>query len=168
MKGLELGKREQQRKRAGAGKELGSEMWRDRIEYLRSYPWSSYRCHIGLEARPPWLMCDQVLSWMGGARSTRAKAYCEYVESGAREALKRIPWEQWRGQLAPGKEAFVEKMQRHAKGDEQEQPGVRGLRKRIPFARVVEVLEEIKGERWSEFVNRRGDWGRDMVLCLAR
>lgn len=28
-------------------------------------------------------------------------------------------------------------------------------------------MEGVKGERWESFSERYGDWGRDMVLCLA-
>ena len=30
------------------------------------------------------------------------------------------------------------------------------------------AVSSCKGEAWEQFVNRRGDWGRDMVLLLAR
>jgi hypothetical protein len=33
---------------------------------------------------------------------------------------------------------------------------------------VVGVVERMKGERWDQFSNRHADWGRDMVLYLAR
>jgi chromosomal replication initiation ATPase DnaA len=29
-------------------------------------------------------------------------------------------------------------------------------------------VEHLKEERWEQFRNRHGDWGRDMVLYLAR
>ena len=168
VKGFDLGKKAQQQNRAGVGRELRGEVWRARIEYLRSYRWSSYRAYIGLDAMPPWLTCREVLNWMGRARERRPKAYREYVESAAREGLKQTPWEELRGQVALGEEEFVRQVQRRARGDEQEQPSVRGLRKRADFARVVEVVEELRGERWQQFADRRGDWGRDLVLSLAR
>jgi hypothetical protein len=33
---------------------------------------------------------------------------------------------------------------------------------------VIAVVEQIKGERWSAFRDRDGDWGRDLVLYLGR
>jgi len=30
------------------------------------------------------------------------------------------------------------------------------------------VVEPAKGEEWKSFVNRHGDWGRDLVFYLAR
>ena len=29
-------------------------------------------------------------------------------------------------------------------------------------------MADVKGEKWEQFCNRRGDWGRDMALCLGR
>jgi chromosomal replication initiation ATPase DnaA len=29
-------------------------------------------------------------------------------------------------------------------------------------------VEQLKGERWGSFVNRYGDWGRDMALYLGQ
>lgn len=29
-------------------------------------------------------------------------------------------------------------------------------------------VEQEKGERWEDFRNRHGDWGRDLMLWLAR
>ena len=32
----------------------------------------------------------------------------------------------------------------------------------------MEVVEDLKGERWERFAGRRGDWGKPLVLYLAR
>ena len=37
---------------------------------------------------------------------------------------------------------------------------------RIPFDKIVSVVESVKGERFADFQNRHGDWG--LVLYLAR
>ena len=37
---------------------------------------------------------------------------------------------------------------------------------RIPFDKIVSVVESVKGERFSDFQNCHGDWG--LVLYLAR
>ncbi len=168
VQGFDLSKKAQRQNRAGVGREHGGEVWRARIEYLRSYRWSSYRAYIGLEAAPAWLTCGEVLKWMGGVRERRPKAYREYVESAAREGLKQTPWEELRAQVALGEEEFVRRVQRHASGDDEEQPSVRGLRRRVELARVVEVVEGLRGEPWQQFAERRGDCGRDLVLSLAR
>jgi hypothetical protein len=42
------------------------------------------------------------------------------------------------------------------------------MKRRPEFDTVVGVVEHLKEERWEQFRNRHGDWGRDMVLYLAR
>ena len=61
---------------------------------------------------------------------------------------------------ATGGEDFVEQMRGWLQGDFHEQGGLRQLRQRAGW-------EEIKGEPWEAFKERRGDRGRDVVLWLA-
>jgi hypothetical protein len=70
--------------------------------------------------------------------------------------------------VALGDEAFFRRLSHKAHGDEHEQPSLRQLKRRPEFAVVAEVVERMKGERWDQFPNRHADWGRDMVLFLAR
>lgn len=121
-----------------------------------------------LEAMPPWLTCGEILRGMGVGREAQQKASREYVESAAREGLQHSPWELLQAQVVLGEEAFVRWVEESSRGNEREQPSVRGLRKRVEFSEVIRVVEKIKGEGWPQFVDRRGDWGRDMVLSLAR
>jgi putative transposase len=168
VKGFDLDKPTQRRNRVGVGRELGAEEWKARIDYLRSYRWSSYRAYTGLEATPSWLTCGEILKGMGVGREAQQKAYREYVESAAREGLEQIPWDQLQAQVALGEEEFLRRVEESSRGNEQEQPSARGLRKRVEFSEVIQVVEKMKGECWQQFVDRRGDWGRDMVLSLAR
>lgn len=168
IKGFDLDRATQRRNRRGVGRELGGEAWKARIEYLRSYRWSSYRAYTGLEATPPWLTCGEILKGMGVGRKAQQKAYREYVESAAREGLQQTPWEQLQAQVVLGEEEFVRRVEERARGNEQEQPSVRGLRTKVEFSEVIQVVEKMKGECWQQFVDRRADWGRDMVLSLAR
>ena len=45
---------------------------------------------------------------------------------------------------------------------------MRGLRKRPGWDQIVRAVEKYKKESWESFAERRGDWGRDMCLHLAR
>ena len=36
------------------------------------------------------------------------------------------------------------------------------------FPEVVNAVETAKGEKWEQFAQRHGDWGRDLVLRVAR
>jgi hypothetical protein len=39
---------------------------------------------------------------------------------------------------------------------------------RPAFAAVLAAVERVKGERWTTFRDRYGDWGRDLALYLGR
>jgi REP-associated tyrosine transposase len=165
---FDLDKQSQRRNRAGLGRSLPTESWRDRIEFLRNYRWSSYRAYIGLELAPEWLTTNTVLSWLGGEEEEQRGAYREYVEKAAREGLKHVPWDKLQAQVVLGDEAFLQRVSDRAHGDEHEQPSLHQLKRRPEFAVVVGVVERMKGERWNQFSNRYADWGRDLVLFLAR
>ena len=38
----------------------------------------------------------------------------------------------------------------------------------VEWEKIVEVVERIKGEKWKQFRDRHGDWGRNMVWKIAR
>jgi hypothetical protein len=38
----------------------------------------------------------------------------------------------------------------------------------VAWERIVAAVEAVHGERWEEFRDRYGDWGRDAALCLGR
>jgi len=42
------------------------------------------------------------------------------------------------------------------------------LRSRPTWESVVAAVEKVKGEKWEQFRDRSGDWGRDMALLVAR
>jgi hypothetical protein len=44
----------------------------------------------------------------------------------------------------------------------------RAWRRLLPFREIVRVVADIKKEPWEMFVNRHGDWGRDLALLIGR
>ena len=38
----------------------------------------------------------------------------------------------------------------------------------IPFREIVRAVADIRKEPWETFVNRHGDWGRDLALLIGR
>ena len=38
----------------------------------------------------------------------------------------------------------------------------------LPFPDVITAVEKLKDELWDNFVNRYGDWGRDLALYVGR
>jgi hypothetical protein len=86
-----------------------------------------------------------------------------------REGLKQSPWEELREQVVLGGERFLEQVRGHVKGDEQEQRNAQRLTVVRPeLERVIECVEQVRGEKWAEFRDRHGDRGRDLVLYLGR
>jgi len=163
-----LGKQRREQNRQGVGRAVSRDLLAARLEELRAYEWSSYRAYAGLEKVPRWLECEAVLGMVGGTRRERVKAYSQYAEEGLWEGGMERPWEQLRAGVVLGGEGFVGEIQEVLSGDEREQTGLRGLRRRPGIEVIRKVVEQIKGERWDQFRDRQGDWGRDLVLYLGR
>jgi hypothetical protein len=49
-----------------------------------------------------------------------------------------------------------------------ESSGRRARRRRAGWVAAVSAVEKARGERWVDFRDRHGDWGRDLILWLAR
>ena len=64
--------------------------------------------------------------------------------------------------------AFLGQVKRWAGRVTKEQPDRKQVTKRVTVAQVVSVVEKTRGEGWPAFANRHGDWGRELVLYLAR
>src|SRR6266536_1440523 len=166
---LGLNKSEQQRARRGVSNPAGVAQVKERIATLRRYRWSSYRAYIGIARKPEWLECLEVLSLGGGEKGREREHYRDYVETAVREGLERSPWEELKEQVVLGGQEFVARLRTDASGDEREQRAARRLSAVRPsLARVIECVEKVKGEKWSEFRDRHGDRGRDMVLYLGQ
>ena len=82
------------------------------------------------------------------------------------EVQRRL--EKLRGRLAIGSVSFVERAKKLVGKVSKEQPERKLLERRMPLDRIVKVVEEVKGERGEAFNRRYGDWGRALVLYLAR
>jgi hypothetical protein len=95
-------------------------------------------------------------------------AYRTYVESVLGQTLPISPLESAAGGLLLGNPSWVEKMRRLVKGNRVEQKALRRLEWRPGWEDVRKAVEKVKGESWEQFRDRHGDWGRDLVLYLAR
>lgn len=166
---LRLGKEDRQRTRVGVSGAPDGRAVKERLARLRRYRWSSYRAYVGLGKRPEWLECDSVLELGGGKKEERRRNYREYVESAAREGLARSPWEEMQDQVVLGGERFLQKLRAHVTGNAREQRGVKRLAQARPkLEEIITNLERVKGQRWTEFRDRHGDDGRDLVLYVGR
>jgi putative transposase len=163
-----LGKTERAGHRAGLGKGVGGKVVQARLEMLHGWRWSSYPAYVGLAAVPSWLNCKPVLGLLGGQRGQRQTSYRQYVEKAVLEGAEESPWAQVHGQAVLGDQEFVAQLQAELRGDSREQAGLKQLKKRSSWTEVVRVVEEMKGEPWETFRDRRGDWARDVALWLGR
>ncbi len=71
------------------------------------WPWSSYRATAGLVPSPPWLTTRWVLAQFGRRPAAARAAWAAFVAEGAAPV-----WDQLRGQIYLGSEAWVERMKR--------------------------------------------------------
>src|SRR2546426_434242 len=159
-----LSKPDQQRIRHGVAGAPDSRRVEERIRVLRGYRWSSYRAYIGLAKKPDWLECEQVLALGAGRKEERRRKYRDYVEAVGREGVDRSPWAEVTEQVVLGGEAFLNRIRQYIVGDEREQRRAKRLSVARPsLERVIECVEEVKGQKWAEFRDRFGDRGRDLV-----
>lgn len=162
VKALGWGKRE--KKAEGAGLVLPTaEILQKRLETLREYLWSSYRGYAGYEDIPDWLSTQEVLSRVKDGREGYRHRAEEQMGQGVEESI----WSKLKWGAVLGGEAFAESMRRGANV-------LRETRKRSELKRetsweaIVEAVERVKGAPWETFVDRYGDWGRDLALWIAR
>ncbi len=71
------------------------------------YPWSSYQPMLGLAPVPPALATDWILDQFAGTRATARRRYAKFVHEGVGVPG---PWEEVKGQVLLGSEAFVERL----------------------------------------------------------
>jgi hypothetical protein len=168
LKRLGLDKTGQARSRAGLGDGPTAEVVAARLKRLREYRWSSYRAYAGLTSAPGWLTTAAVLGGTG-KRAARQRAYVAETEALVREGRVEAVWDRVRGgALLGGGERFLEKMQAYLKGNDQEQAGLWQLQRRPTLAVAIAAVEKLKGQKWEDFRDVHGDWGRDLVLYLGR
>jgi chromosomal replication initiation ATPase DnaA len=69
-----------------------------------------------------------------------------------------------------GSVEFIEKMKAILKGTrlEREVPWKRQIGGEFNLQQIIAAVEQVRGESWEEFRDRHGDWGRDLVIMLAR
>ena len=97
-------------------------------------------------------------------------AYRHDVEDPLKAGVKEMLTfgERIRSAVALGSEGFLDRLRRGVRGNRSTQPAVRAWQRLLPFERVMNCVADAKGEAWIKFCNRRGDWGRDVALCLGR
>jgi putative transposase len=134
-----------------------------RLKALREYRWSSYRAYAGYGPEPDWLTTKRLLERGGGREGYRKHVQQHVTRGDAPEGYEDIG-----GRVALGSQEFLAKVKGWVGRVTKEQPDREQVLKRVTPADVVKVVERKRGETWTEFSNRHGDWGRELVLYLAR
>lgn len=169
VKGLGLGKSERSAQRAGVSDRLSPEIIRARLDTLRNYRWSSYRFYAGYAAAPDWLWAEELGRLCGGrSLRERQRALRAYTEAAVREGELASPWETLVGGVVLGTAEYARQVMASVRGDGREQKALRAAQRRAGWEEIVSAVEAEKGERWEEFRDRYGDWGRDVALWLGR
>ena len=168
VKGLGLGKKERKAERAGILRLPEPEQVGAWLETLREYRWSSYRAYAGYVAKIRWLMIGSLLARVRKDGRDGQRAYRERIEDYVRQGVMEPGWSRTKGMLAIGSAAFLEGIKRRTGKLGRELAGKRAYRGLVHMEDVIRKVEQEKGEKWETFRDRHGDWGRDLVLWLAR
>ena len=87
--------------------------------------------------------------------------YRDYCESAIRDGVDAKVWEGLVNSVCLGTQEFWEDFLG------QDNQGPNALRQ-VNFEQVRKALEEVRGEKWEDFVDRHGDPGRDLVMYILR
>lgn len=81
------------------------------VRKVSAWSWSSYQAMIGSEDAPPWLQTDWILGQFSPHRGRAIERYIDFVQEGV-----SVPsvWNQLRGQVFLGGDAFIRRMQKLA------------------------------------------------------
>jgi REP element-mobilizing transposase RayT len=170
VKALGLGKEDRGREKAGfLPKEPSGDQVQARLAKLRGHPWSSYPAYAGYAPQPEWLTCEALWRRAGGEKGQDAKAdYRNYLEDYLRQGVGEGAFARITAAVAIGGTAFIEGLRKRVPKRAGGETNARAWRRLLPFEEVVKSLEAVKGEPWSSFAGRQGDWGRDLALHVGR
>lgn len=161
-----LGKSSRSAERAGVTEAPTTEKVTERRKRLRGYRWSSYPAYAGDAKAPDWLTLTEVYERTPGSSGDPRRRYREHLEGQLRQGTPETPWSHLRARLALGSEEFLRRIKGH--GDRAEMTELRKLERRTGWEEIVRAVESVKGEKWTDFRDRHGDWGRDLAMYLAR
>lgn len=136
---------------------------RERLRVLREHRWSSYRAYGNYGAVPEWLVTGELLDRAGGRAS-----YRRLVQSYVTRGMDPNELTAFSERIAIGSREFLDRARSWVQTVTPEHLNRSFVASRIPFDKIVTVVEQIKGEAFGDFRDRYGDWGMPMVLYLAR
>ena len=81
------------------------------VKRVEDWTWISYHAMIGNQPAPTWLNSEWALSQFGATRARQRERYAEFMRQGIEGAGV---WQDLKGQISLGMDAFAEAMKRRA------------------------------------------------------
>ena len=145
------------------------ELVAQRLRVLREFRWSSYPGYAAYKPPLPWVWREPLARLCGGNNpDEQAAALRAYTEKAVLQGALEPPWSRVLDSIALGSAAFARRLRREAHGNAREQKALRQDSYVPGWSQIVLAVEQAKGESWTGFVDRYGDWGRDAALWLGR
>jgi len=139
-----------------------------RLETLRRHPWSSYPAYAGYADAPRWLTCAELWRRCSDKGKDPKKEYREWIEDYVRQGVEESAFAKLSTAVAVGGAEFIAKLRKQVLKRKGENTNERDWRRLLPFSDVMAAVGSVRGEPWENFVNRYGDWGRDLALYIGR
>lgn len=124
------------------------------------WPWSSYRATLGQSPAPPWLQTEMLLAYFGQPRSQALRRFQSFVRAGTDQPPL---WQNLRGQIYLGDDAFLSKMQTLTQPDIQEIPRAQ----RRPLVQDLHSYVHSPGNRHQAMVQAYAT-GHFTMLAIAQ
>jgi len=140
-------------------KMMAKKALKERVAYLRSYRWSSYRCYLG-KMKAAFLEKGPLLAQVGMGKKASSSAYRRYVERGLverdgelEELLKSSP-------LGIGSEAFIEDIEKRYEmlvegSASREDISLRRIGKKVKPQEILRAVGEAYGVERKDLLRRR-------------
>ena len=111
------------------------------VRSAKDWPWSSYRATAAIEAAPSFLTTDWILEQFGPSKKKAQAAYSRFVSAGRGATV----WENLRGQIYLGSDAFIEQHAPSGRASLPEIPRVQRLVDRPTLDAVVTSSKDAAG-----------------------
>jgi len=139
-----------------------------RLKCLREYPWSSYRAYGGYTGGSEWLTTEEILR-RGSRKAGESRAkYRKHVKERLTHGIDESGLERFRDAVGIGSAHFVDRIKKLSGEGERETERRDRLRERVSYEEVVKAVESVRGRKRKEWLHKHGDWGKWIVLRLAR
>ena len=139
-----------------------------RLKKLRVYAWSSYRAYAGYRVGQDWLTSAELLGRCSRCVDERHRTYRNRVQQMLRRGVDESRLEQFREVVGIGGAQFIEQIKGLANGGTRETERRGRLSERVSFEDVVQAIEGYRGAPREEWQDLHGDWGKWMLLWVAR